>query len=194
MPRTPDQYQELKDKRRAQLMYFGLKSFGGGTYKDVKVSDIAKTAKCSHGLFFHYFEDKEAFFSAIWKELIFPCQSLPTYDQYRSLKGSKGLQELCKYFDKIAKMDAKTLLKMRIYVLYPLDPAIEKTFPKLFRGLSFKALLKTLLKEAQEEGVAIAGPIEEIVASALLLFNEILWKPTVIHGGLIYNLLTKSVG
>ena len=194
MPRTPDQYQELKDKRRSQLMYFGTKSFGLGTYKDVKVSDIAKTCKCSHGLFFHYFEDKEAFFSAIWKEAVLPCPALPDYEQYRLLKGGKGLQELCKYFDKIAKMDAKTLLKVRIYVLYPLDPSLEKTFPKLFRGHSLKTLLKTLLKQAQEEGVAIAGPIDEIVNAALLLFTEILWKPAAFHGGLVYNLLTKIVG
>jgi AcrR family transcriptional regulator len=77
MPRTPEKNKIIKDKRRAKIMKTSLKLFALEGYNNISVDDITKAAKCSHGLFYHYFNDKEDVYSALMKE-----KEKPEYDPY----------------------------------------------------------------------------------------------------------------
>ncbi len=50
------------DERREQLLELGLQLFSERSYDEVAIDDIAKAAKISKGLLYHYFGSKRAFY------------------------------------------------------------------------------------------------------------------------------------
>src|SRR6266545_7440974 len=53
------------DRRRAELTEVGLRLFGSRPYDDVSMDDVAKEARVSHGLVYHYFPDKRSLYLAV---------------------------------------------------------------------------------------------------------------------------------
>lgn len=68
MPRTKDQFKEIKENRRAEILKAALPLFSLQGYDAVKVDDITKACGCSHGLFYHYFSSKEDLFHTMMDE------------------------------------------------------------------------------------------------------------------------------
>jgi AcrR family transcriptional regulator len=63
--RTPEPRVRLEnDERRRQLLDLGVDRFGGRSYDDVSIDDIAQAAGISKGLLYHYFPTKRAFYAA----------------------------------------------------------------------------------------------------------------------------------
>ena len=56
------------DERRAQLLAFGLATFGSRAYDDVSVDEIARAAGVSRALIFHHFPSKRDFYVATLRE------------------------------------------------------------------------------------------------------------------------------
>ncbi len=65
MPKTQEQNSTLKEKRKNQIVVSALKVFCKNGYDGTTVNDIVKKAKCSHGLFYHYFKNKKEIFTAV---------------------------------------------------------------------------------------------------------------------------------
>lgn len=193
MPRTSAQNKEIKEKRRQQLLQAGTRFFAAGTYKSFRIDAVAKYVHVSHGLFFHYFEDKGDLFSSVWQEEILSFPGLPDYKKCLEIGGTEGLKELCNELGKYRRLDAKGKQKAKIYVLYPLDDVVLEAFPKLIKPHSLRTVLGKLLTKGQEEGNVIAGPVHEITNAATLLFANWINDPESNHPDLIFNLLTKGI-
>jgi len=58
MPRTFKENEKVKEERRNRILNISLKLFANLGYENVSMDMIAKKAKCSHGLMYHYFKDK----------------------------------------------------------------------------------------------------------------------------------------
>lgn len=65
MPRSPSTNRDIRDTRRADIVRAATKLFARRGFSDTKIGDIAKEAKLSHGLVYHYFPSKDAIFEAI---------------------------------------------------------------------------------------------------------------------------------
>jgi AcrR family transcriptional regulator len=69
------------DERRAQLLALAKKSFSGRSYDDVSIDDLAREAKISKGLLYHYFPTKRDLYVAglteIADELVAALTSVP---------------------------------------------------------------------------------------------------------------------
>lgn len=70
MPKTREQFDQLKKERRKSLLQAGLHLFAVKGYDLVTSDDITKTAGCSHGLLFHYFGNKEEYFKTMLREVV----------------------------------------------------------------------------------------------------------------------------
>lgn len=68
MPRSKEQFDEMKSSRRNEILKSALPLFSLRGYDAVKVDDITKECGCSHGLFYHYFSSKEDLFRAMMEE------------------------------------------------------------------------------------------------------------------------------
>lgn len=62
MPRTSLDTNDIKKVRRAQIAEAALKVFSVKSFLGATMTDIAKEAKISHGLIYHYFKDKQEIF------------------------------------------------------------------------------------------------------------------------------------
>ena len=54
-----------KEGRKDELIFSALKVFCEKGYANATINDIVKKAKCSHGLFYHYFDSKKSIFDAL---------------------------------------------------------------------------------------------------------------------------------
>lgn len=64
MPRTFKENEKIKEERRNRILDISLKLFANFGYENVSMDMIAKKAKCSHGLMYHYFKDKNEILKA----------------------------------------------------------------------------------------------------------------------------------
>lgn len=69
------------DERRAQLLALAKRSFSGRSYDDVSIDDLAREAKISKGLLYHYFPTKRDLYvaglSEIADELVAAITTVP---------------------------------------------------------------------------------------------------------------------
>src|SRR3984885_3423142 len=70
------------DERRAQLLQLARKAFSDRSYDDVSIDDLAREAKISKGLLYHYFPTKRHLYVAglreIAEELVQRVTAIPT--------------------------------------------------------------------------------------------------------------------
>ena len=68
VPRTPEQFEEMRETRRKQIMDAALELFASEGYSHCSISQLASHAGISKGLVYNYFESKEALLIAIIDE------------------------------------------------------------------------------------------------------------------------------
>ena len=82
MPRARRRIRLDNDARRAQLLELARKAFSDRSYDDVSIDDLARDAKISKGLLYHYFPTKRDLYIAglreIADELIQRVTAIPT--------------------------------------------------------------------------------------------------------------------
>lgn len=67
-PRTPQQFEEMRESRRKQIMDSALELFASEGYNHSSIAKMAKHAGISKGLVYNYFESKEQLLTAIIEE------------------------------------------------------------------------------------------------------------------------------
>lgn len=67
-PRTKEQFEEMRETRREQIMNAALELFAQEGYTNCSISRLASHAGISKGLMYNYFESKEALLIAIIEE------------------------------------------------------------------------------------------------------------------------------
>lgn len=65
MPRKEEQFEEIRQKRKAEITETALKLFAENGYHNTSISKIAKAAGVSKGLMYNYYESKEALLDTI---------------------------------------------------------------------------------------------------------------------------------
>jgi len=77
-PKTDEQFEEIREARKEQIMNTGMELFANQGYHATSIRQIAKAAEISKGLMYNYFESKEE----LLKEIVL-----------------KGMQSLMQWFD-----------------------------------------------------------------------------------------------
>ena len=69
MPRTKEQFEEIRKKTKENILNSAIRLFAEKSYHGTSISDIAKAAKISKGLAYNYFESKQKIIEAIFEQL-----------------------------------------------------------------------------------------------------------------------------
>jgi AcrR family transcriptional regulator len=69
MPRTKEQYEQIRDKKRTLIKETALELFAENGYDATSISEIAKKAEISKGLMYNYFSSKEELLQIICNDL-----------------------------------------------------------------------------------------------------------------------------
>lgn len=169
MPRTAEQNQAIKDKRRSKLLSYALKAFAANGYDHTAIDDITKPSKCSHGLFYHYFESKEVVFRALIEDIILPEGTFPM-EKALELGGSKGLRELCKFASTLENGGLKAVAISEIVIRLPKANGLDEFGAEFASSHNLEKTLITLIEQGQSEGAVIDGDPKELASAFIDLF------------------------
>lgn len=157
MPRTNEQFQQMKDERKESILNVSLPLFS--LYgKKVSIDLICEKAKCSHGLVYHYFKNTDAVYLELLKN-----------EKYVSFAN-----ELFKDYSSIKAIDA---LKNIIGILYNVNDVTSMAYLNIIISSqernSLFDLMKKLVIRGQKENDVTGGNPDDIVNAIFLLFKGI---------------------
>jgi AcrR family transcriptional regulator len=156
MPRTREQFSEMKDERRTAILKAALPLFSLG--QKVTIDMIAEKAKCSHGIVYHYYKNVDQILDKLLKSSTFVelRQNLfnvegSSYEKIEHiisilLDVSKEKFENVCYFNMIIRENEKTSLRF---------------------------LLTKLVKDGQTANTIIGGDPNQLVDAVFLMLKGI---------------------
>ncbi len=157
MPRTKEQFAEMKDERRESIFAAALPLFS--LNKKVTIDDICEKAKCSHGIVYHYFKNTD--------QVLEKLMQRPTIVELKNslLNITKGSS-----YEKIEEilsimLDISPKNVVKICYLNLLIKSREKD--------SVFALLSKLVSDGQKAHTISGGVPEEIVEAIFSLLRGI---------------------
>ena len=79
MPKSKEQFEQVRNERIKVILKSAAILFALKGYEGVSLDEVTKVAKCSHGLLYHYFANKEELYQAVLEQVVYPeCQQMFT--------------------------------------------------------------------------------------------------------------------
>lgn len=72
MPKTKEQFEEIRKERQKAILHAALYLFATKGYDAATSDAISSTANCSHGLIYHYYPTKTSLIQAVFEEVVHP--------------------------------------------------------------------------------------------------------------------------
>lgn len=164
MPRTPLQFQQMKDERKLSILESALPLFAIHG-KDVSIDMICQKAKCSHGLAYHYFKNSDQIYNELltsntYKDLFNGLITLDT-----SLDVYSQIERLVKKLVGLAS-ESKTVVSFALIIVSQEDKK------------SLYSLFTKIVAQGQKEGTVTGGNPSDIVSTFFFflkgMYQEIL--------------------
>jgi|GEM_PF-1164831 len=167
MPRTPEQFKQIQDRRRAKIKAAGLKQFALQGFDRVSVDDVMKSCRCAHGLFYHYFPSLDVILDEILKARPSVKGATIPLDEAKKAGGLDGLQILIEYFQATIEKSKNdpiyyTLISLNYGDQRKLD---RKKYDPL---LNLRDPMTKMVEEGQEKGDIIGGEPADIAKMLVL--------------------------
>lgn len=164
MPKTKEQNQLIKQKRIEEIIKVSLYSFAIQGYAAVKIDTITKQAKCSHGLFYHYFKTKEDVFHAVMDYVIKEINKIQNSVNYEQ----KAKFALCDLIDAILtaikSSDDMACMYYLLFNLHLQKQIIPKPLHPIERKRTFDLIYELIEKGQADKDFIKADPKELTVA------------------------------
>ena len=156
MPRTREQFAEMKDERKSSILKAALPLFSLNGNK-VSIDAICEKAKCSHGIVYHYFKNTDEILATLIKNPVF-------------------LEINNKIFD---KLEGSSYEKLEQIISVLLDVSEKKFENVCYLNMLIKSkeknsvysLLVALVKEAQKSTSVVGGDPSQLVDTLYYLLK-----------------------
>ena len=174
MPRTPEQFEEMRNKTRRAIMDAGLKLFARKGYHGTSVADIAKEAGISKGLAYNYFKSK----SELAEAILFQVADILNY-YFELFKEEKDSKKLLKAMISLTFKHLRENEEFwRLYISFALQLEVSEQMKELFFKVEeefivelARLLRKLGIKNAKTEAYLL-GAIFDGVSIDYLLNKE----------------------
>lgn len=176
MPRNKEDFKNIQEQRKAAILDSALHLFAIRGYDSVSIDDITKSAKCSHGLFYHYFRSKENLFHEMMNQIKTRWNNnLETIDFQQKPKFI--IREVIDSFLTSLQSDDETAYTIFFFLTFHLQKKIPNPPcpPRPKKERLFHKIID-VIEKGQDEGDFENGNPKEY---AILLFTSL--------GGLAYN-------
>lgn len=136
MPRTTEQFEEIRESRKQQIIDVALKLFADKGYDSTPISKISKEAGISKGLLYNYFNSKEDLLIQIvntgFREM---------FSYFDSNKDGILTKEEFRYFiEEVFNLMSRKLNFYKLYFSLMVQPTVWKLFE-----IQFTEVLDTLM-------------------------------------------------
>lgn len=158
MPRTREQFSEMKDERLTSILEAALPLFS--LYgKKVSIDAISNKAKCSHGIVYHYFKNSEE----IYQKLLTSSTNVELNNRLLNVnEGSsyEKIEEIISILLDVSETKFENVCYLNIIIKNEDKNSLFSTLAKL-------------VKEGQNSGKIIAGEPAEVVNTLFFVFKGI---------------------
>ena len=163
MPRTPEQFEEMREFRRFQIMEAALRLFALEGYGHASISRLAVEAEISKGLMYNYFESKEALLGAILEHGMSQIMDLfdPDHD------GILEPEELAGFIRKIFEAVRTHQEYWILFISVLLQPKVKEHLVNNTITISMEKFLNMLLQYFERQG--FEDPALEMVTFSALI-------------------------
>ncbi|GAB2559455.1 TetR/AcrR family transcriptional regulator [Gracilibacillus alcaliphilus] len=176
-PINQEQLDQKKAERKEQIMRAALRVFADNGIKLTKISMIAKEAKVSHGLIYHYFDSKE---EILYESIEWAMDQNTVAQFFHSLNASeKSPLEKIKEFTQFAFTESDTGTSSMVFRIVQylngangLPDHIHELVNK--SGQFYIKVLAPLFLEGQKSGEIIQGDTEELLGVYLTVLSSIM--------------------
>lgn len=148
MPRTRDQNEAIRDKRRTDILNAAMRLFANRGYDNVSSDDITKAAGCSHGLFYHYYKNKEDVLKDLFEQSKAGCKDTIKSIIESNSRAIDALIALEKSLTSAIMRDQKSAYSIFLAFSVPLSKSFSKSKP----DKKFLFFFIDLIERAQKEG------------------------------------------
>ncbi len=181
MPKTREQNLQIKEERRKSILVSSLYLFAFKGYEAVNIDDVTKAAKCSHGLFYHYFDNKEDLFHALMHEIVEEKAMKLQQGLDLSQRSKFAVNDIITHLLEALKSKDDNLVCV-LYLLFnihmekdnipkPIDKDIKRKKPvKLYDALY------ALIQKGQEEGDFLPGNPKIYTITIMSLLNGLTYN------------------
>ncbi|MEX2604408.1 MAG: TetR/AcrR family transcriptional regulator [Gracilimonas sp.] len=147
-PKTKEQNEEIRRQTRQQILDAAFELFANNGFSKTSIAAVAKKAKISKGLIYHYFDSKEAILEGIFNQLIELSEEVLNVDDDVSPK--EKMKQVLEHTFQFIKEDIGTARLMISLALQPdtfsslkgkiMDAQQEqmKQYIKLFEELGYE--------------------------------------------------------
>lgn len=158
MPRTPLQFQQMKDERKLSILESALPLFAIYGKNDVSIDMICQKAKCSHGLAYHYFKNVDQIYNELlssetYKSLL---KSLDSFNNEKDI-----YSQIVELTDKLLKLTKESRFAIAFALILISDSSKK----------SFYSNVVKLISDGQKEGLITGGKPVDIVDTYFLVFK-----------------------
>ncbi|MEN8193662.1 MAG: TetR/AcrR family transcriptional regulator [Bacteroidota bacterium] len=131
MPRTKEQFQEMREKTKQSIIDAGLKLFAQRGYYGTSIADIAKEAGISKGLAYNYYKSKNEIAEAIFTQIYslfgqYDAMFSEIKDPYKLLKVM-----IKQTFDQLRNNEEFWKLYTSFALQYEVSEKMEKLFQEI---------------------------------------------------------------
>ena len=129
-PRTPLQFKEIREEKKALIMDVALKHFANEGYHNTTITHIAKHAGISKGLMYNYFESKEELLSEIINRSLYEISRYFDPDK----DGYLAEEEFELFIRKLFYTIRNNLSFWRLFYQFLMQKDVREQFLKTNRG------------------------------------------------------------
>jgi len=116
MPRTPEQYEEIRNEKKKVIIDAALELFADKGYASTSISCIAEKANISKGLMYNYFKSKEELLKTIVQSFLDEIGEMLDPNRDDILSKEEAIQFFDKYFELLMTRteEAKLLVQLTV--------------------------------------------------------------------------------
>lgn len=131
-PRSPEQFAEIREERRLQILDAALHVFAEDSYHGSSIAAVAKRAKVSKGLIYNYFKSKEEILLTLITDLFDEAIELMDIDPESPLTREKFIDVIHKSVD----ISVQNPQRWKLYMSLSFQPDVmpllmEKMLPRI---------------------------------------------------------------
>lgn len=158
MPKLPLEYKKIKDERKLSILDASASIFIWRSVKSVTIDDIAKAAKCSHGLIYHYFRNVEDVYNTLMNADTIITIKTSLFASTNKTNSYNQLERITQYF--LIWISEKTFAYEHLYLVVNEDFFLNE--------------IAKLIHNGQKDGEVTGGLAKDIALAYQSLLKGIL--------------------
>ncbi len=131
-PRSPEQFAEIREERRKQILEAALHVFAEESYHSASMASVATRAKVSKGLIYNYFNSKEEVLMTLVTDMFDEAIALMDLDMTKPLTKEKFISLIERSLDVVIENPQRWKLYMSLSFQPDVTPLLmEHMIPKV---------------------------------------------------------------